>query len=375
MAARKRKAARREPEVITAADEALEDIELDEIEELQEFLVQFGATLSKCQILKIEGNEPQYCETVPASGLTQDMIREKWGYGKFRLRFLTTGNRYAKTLTVNLARPVNGAAAGAVVHTGGSATGEAFLREQATMQQNLILALIAGFKPAPPLDIGGLLAGVAAMSNKGPDAAGMLTAVITAFTALKGAASPDGGLDLKKLKEVMDVVQQFTPKAPTEENLYTVAKELGNKAIETVREWKAGPPALQAAPGEQPAAGAPAQTTMTVQEWIKAQLVFLKSKAAAGKDPEAWIDYLFDNQEEPGCSGILQAVHAGATFEQLLQFDAEISQNPTLTAWFKTVYDGIHAEFTKPLDTAGESGNNRDAANDAAPSDGSKVTS
>lgn len=99
-----------------------------------------------------------------------------------------------------------------------------------------------------------------------------------------------------------------------------------------------------------------------MQKWIAAQLAFLKSKAQAKKDPEAWIDYILDNDEEPGCRAIITALSLGATFENLLAFDPEIAQNPELLAWFKTLYDGIASEIRNAGDVdsaraAGDSSN------------------
>lgn len=372
MATKQNKRRTRQPAEEIDNSDVLDGLEEEQIEELSEVLLQFGTALSKAQINRVKQNgDLDYCETVQAAGLTQDNIRDTWGPGKYRIKFLTDRNRFARTITVNLAARVNGAATMPAVN-GQQSSSENFLQRHLAQQETLILALIAGFKPAPPLDIGSILSGVAAMmTNKGgSDIGTVLPALITAVAALKGN---DGGMDLKKIRDIFGLMSEFSPKGQAvEENMYTVVKDLGQKAIETVKEWKGGPaPAQLAAPSEQMPGGelvnaAPApdggQRVMTIQDWILAQLAFLKSKAAAGKDVDAWIDYILDNDEEAGCAGILQAIESGATFETLLQFDAEIAQNPGLTTWFKALYDGLSAEIKShrnnppAMDTSGPAG-------------------
>jgi hypothetical protein len=100
------------------------------------------------------------------------------------------------------------------------------------------------------------------------------------------------------------------------------------------------------------------------------QLHYLKQKALADKDVEAWIDYIFDNEEEPGCAALLYAMRQHVTFDQLLQFDPEIAQNPKLTAWFKALYDGVLSEINAPVDSAGPSGDQGNPKGNGTPSAG-----
>jgi hypothetical protein len=123
-------------------------------------------------------------------------------------------------------------------------------------------------------------------------------------------------------------------------------------------------PGASEIPIEQPAIS-PADD---LQHWLGAQLKFFKTKAQAGKDPGFWIDYVFENAEEPGCQAILYAIRQGATFENLLSFDAEIAQNPQLTFWFRTVYDAVKSELSRDVDSGGESGDARHPASDGTTS-------
>lgn len=103
-----------------------------------------------------------------------------------------------------------------------------------------------------------------------------------------------------------------------------------------------------------------------MERWIKAMLAWLKTKARSGKDPEFWIDYIFENQEEPTCESILKAIEQGATFDMLLQFDPEIAENSQLKTWFQTLYDGLYTELHPAVDTAGSSGDTADAPGNAS---------
>jgi hypothetical protein len=195
---------------------------------------------------------------------------------------------------------------------------------------------------------------------------------------------------------------------PIEENMFTVVKHLGQQAIDTFSgrvnggappTVRALPPGAQVAPPVRsiaPSSGAivpsngttvppggtqPGQAQQNFQDWIRAQLSYLKQKAIAGKGVDFWIDYTFENQEEPGCAAILAAMENGVTFDQLLQFDPEIAQNPALQVWFKTFYDEMRAEIDANLDTARGTRNAADVGSHAPvgapglPDDGSKKPS
>jgi hypothetical protein len=185
----------------------------------------------------------------------------------------------------------------------------------------------------------------------------------------------------------MSLINEFkTDEKAGGDNLYSVAKELGEKVIDAfsggprppaMRSPQPLPSARPAIPpgaipatvpdagggGAAPPPAAPGGMTVeedqmrrTFIEWIRVQLQFLKDKAKAGKEVEFWVAYMFENEEEPGCTAILQAVERGATFEQLLNFDAEISADPVLKAWFQKFYDEVKNGLQEDLDTSGPGG-------------------
>jgi len=309
-------------------------------------------------------------------------LRENYGGGKFELQFKDRQRRIRKSLTVTVGA---GPKAGQPVAPNGKPASNDYMSE-------LMLALIASLKPAPAQDLGSMMTGLAAMLSAmqpktQPDsAAAMLQAMATTFTSLK----PKETDSLAQFKEMVTLTKDLMPdsKQPIEENMYTVAKELGQKALDAFSGRAGGeapralPPGAQVAPPvrmiQAPAGngvtgqpGAPTEAPKArtqqenIQDWIRVQLGFLKQKAAANKDAGFWIDYIFENEEEPGCAAILAALEGGASFEDLLQFDPDIAQNPALNTWFRTLYDGLRAEVDKVLDSAGRSGDAGHAGSDA----------
>jgi hypothetical protein len=354
-----------------------EQLEQEIIEELTDFLEEFGGTVNRCQVSRIlTSGERQYLGNVGTQGLTHESIREAWGAGKYHLRFVA-GNHFVKHLMVNI-----GPAAGQVSSNGAPAPmmggGDHFMREHMALQQTLLLSLIGAFKPAPPVDVGSILNGVANLRGNQPDATAMVTAIIGAVAPLLVKNGEGGGTDLKKLREVLTLVNEFNPHQK-EENMYTAAKDIAGIVVDgatkliggmkappsqVVQLPAGGDPTRPAKPGE----GLPMPPQMTVVDWIRAQLAYMKQKALQNKEPGFWIDYILENEDEPGCASLIRAIEQNATFEQLLQFDPEIAQNPHLLTWFKTVYDGLHTEIKQAMDSARGTGNAGNPTGDASPS-------
>jgi hypothetical protein len=343
--------------------------------ELVDFIEEIGPSIARVYIWRVpKHGENEYIDRVDVSMLkdgAEDYLRDTYGAPcKYFLRFKGSDGRwkFSKTLNIGNADKTsvvngqNGSQAGSHAISQTSAKEAALDKELEVMRQRqheAFMALLTNIGKGPST----------------PDPSGMLTSVVGAFTALKAATNPDGGLDIKKFKEIFETVNAIRGPGQTEENMYTVVKDLGSKVVETVQAWRQ-PAALGPAPGVLPAStpGGPAPANgggqMSVQDWIKMQLHYLKQKALADKDVEFWIDYIFDNEEEPGCAALLYAMRQNATFDQLLQFDPEIAQNPKLTTWFKALYDGVLSEINTPVDTTGKAGNPGNPAGNGTPGEG-----
>lgn len=333
----------------------LEEVEIQEETDLAHFLNEVGPSSSYLDVyrVKTDGTKPRVIR------VTWDVIKndvegylEQFGTSRYELVFRDHQNRIRgrKKIDVEAHQHPNG----------NGITSSLAIQPKDNFERELLLTLVA--KQQGP-DIGSLLQGLAAMQPKF-DMAGMLASLVTAFTAMKSVDQPKDDM-LEKLPKVLEIVKAFTPEAKGEENLYTVAKDVGTKLIEAIKPRQPSTEAVQ--PNETKLLPANPQNetdpeTM-FQQWLKAQLQFLKSKARASKDPAFFADYILDNDEEPGNNAILTALERGATFENLCQFDNEISIDPILNRWFQQLYENLStkmstdSESETSLDTGRADGN------------------
>jgi hypothetical protein len=382
MAAKKPKTPPPPPLEDAYEDDRLTNSEID----IEEFLDEWGPGTAVVEIyrMKQDGSRP-HVTRVSIDVLKADLygfLREHCGAGKFCLQFKDAQRRIRKSIVVDVEME-RGAVPGAPVNN--------------DFQQQMILALIAAQKPAPPVDVGAILAGMGAMMTAlkptapAADPSQMLQSITTTFATLKSAAGEEGGIQkaLNLINAAKDLVPGGAEK--TDDSWLGVAKDVTRTVVEVLRPKPNGngfehtPAALPAVPpGALPtarvynadvapgvadaAAGQPKNPEDILKEWIGAQLAFLKTKARAGKDPEFWVEYTLENAEEPGNAAILEAMRRGATFQHLLTFDPEIGKDPVLAGWFQRFYEELHAEFNADLDSGGPGGNAPDPGGNAKPS-------
>jgi len=341
--------------------------------DIEDFLTEWAPQTAVVEIYrrKEDGSQPHVAR-VGIEILRVDLygyLRGKFGNGKYILQFKDQNRRIIKNLTVD----VEGAPAvalGSMPPTG------------STFEQQLLLTVLANMKPAPPpppLDMGALMTGLGAIlaalrPTSTADPAAMLTAMATTFQQLKPAED-----NVEKALTIISKAKDIAGDGGGSSNgdSWPGLIKDGMVALGQVLKPNGQPPAAHVvqqarpaiAPGAQPYIPPPElpsngqASTMTedpdvlLQKWLSAQINFLKSKARAGKDVGFWIDYIFENQEEPGPAAILEAMRRGATFQDLLTFDAEIGKDAQLATWFQKFYETLHAELDKDLDTPGPGGN------------------
>lgn len=348
--------------------------------ELDEFLEEIGPSTAVVHILRVknDGSRPQVGKT------TMDQIREDpWEYlrglygpGKFQLLFRGSDRRIhgAKTIEVE-----GGATPGAPLQKPDS---------HERIMDTLLLALIQNLKPQQGPDIGNILAGLAAMMTaikpadngaKPVDPLAMFTSIVQMYQGLKPKEEKS---ELDRLRETAAVIKEFSGEAKDAAGVdspWGMVTEIGKQVVEKIAPAVTGmmgapaPRTAQAIPAQPVARPAPAalpvvagQPTATpagpaasveenIQRWLLAQIDFLKKKANLGHEAEFWAGYIIDNGEEPGCQALLYTMRRGATFENLLEFDPEIAQNPQLSMWFKEVFDRVKAELSQSnVDSGGE---------------------
>lgn len=376
------------PKKETLASELLGDDEPTREEmDLDEFLEDLGGGVAIIHILRIrpDGGMPQVGKAT-MDDLREDpyeYIRQNYGAGKFRLIFKGSNRRIQAVRQIELeaAKGTNGAPAPA------SGMSSIFPPDMSFQDKLLMMRFMIPEKPA--IDIGSVMAGIAGMMTamrpadpaKPQDPVEMFRTCVTMFESLKDKnAKPP----LEQLREVASVIREFSGDKDTGaaiDSPWGMVTEIGKQVVSTVGPALAGlvpgaprPAIVQQAPRPAPAPAAlapgsrqpsdtgnlPAPATPNAEEnlqrWLVAQISFFKEKAKAGKDPGFWIDYVFENAEEPGCQAFMYALRRGATYENLLEFDTEIAQNPQLSLWFKEVFEGVRTGLLQENVDSGRAG-------------------
>jgi hypothetical protein len=355
--------------------------------EYQEFLATLGDGNVAVTIHRFPkfGNVMEWCDNTTLDQATLEAIRENHGPGKYKLSFRGPQHMLG-TKNICIAAPFSKDGRPAA----GKSDAETFLQSQLAMQQNLLMSLMGSMKGP---DLGGMMAGLAAMMTalkppvgenaKPVDPVQMFQTIMQIYQGLnKSDKSP-----LEQLRDTAAVLKEFSGDGGGGEmSMWGAIASVGKDAVEKLA------PAIASLGGKNPAV-ATTQPVMTaarlpamlpasaeagtdgaarpdpsqvsaednLRRWLTAQIAYFKEKAKAGKDPGFWIDYVFENSEEPGCQAILYAIRQGATFENLLAFDPEIGQNPQLTLWFTELYNGVKSGLSNDdLDSGREGGNGSD---------------
>lgn len=304
------------------------------------------------------GSDLEFIEKTTLDQAPPEVIRDRWGPGKYKISFRDrTGYQGTQTLVIAERYNPNGGAVALI-----PAKDDSFMKE-------ILLAMVVNQKAPAALDVGSLLSGMAAMRPPAPppppDVGLMFT---TIWAAVNGAVNK--GNNIKETLEIIREAQGIGGKDGGDGDSGTlgIVREIG-KGLSGL--FSGG--SRQATPddtsGGRPVAGelAAGSEAETMQHWIVTQIRFLKEKARAGKPFEPWVEYILDNQEEPGCRAVAMALESGATFDNLLAVDPEIKQNPILSAFFRGLYDGLHREIFPADDPGRPAGDAGNAAGDAEP--------
>jgi hypothetical protein len=384
-----------------------EDLLTEEDFEFEDFLDELGPEISTVSIFRVaRDGSREHVDKVSLSELIADVygwLRENCGTGKYQLYFRGADRRYrgAKTVSVGERKPANGAQlAGA--GNGHSTSHQEWMEKQFALQQQFITGLLASLK-AP--DVGSLLSGIAQLAPKPlaqPDPSAMLTAVATVFANLRGPQKDEDWL--QRAKTIIELAKDLQPESAGGDTVWSVVKDVGKEVVHRLGPGAPGgnkgpgengalpvatttvipptnrPPAHAVienpadvalateivspvvSPADSAAPAAPVPTMPAVNlpqnasDWLRVGLAYLKEKARLFKEPDIYVDWLFDNIEEPQCKAIVASIREGATMENLLQFDPEIAQNEGLRTWFQRIYDGVHADLFPHMDSTGARG-------------------
>lgn len=365
--------------------------------ELDEFLEEIGPSTAVIHILRMkpDGSRPQLGKTTMEQ-LREDpweFLRASYGAGKYMLLFKGSDRRIAGSKMFEVEGVSATPAATPATNGNGSQFNGLFPPEMSFQDKMLMMRFFMPEKPA--IDFGAIMAGMGAMMTalrpvEGAKPADPMEMFKTAMSLFQGINKPEKS-SIEQLREVAGVIKEFSgdsKESSAVDSPWGMVTEIGKQVVDKIgpaftgmmapggpaaRSVQAIPPqpgrgpavaALPAVGGPATAPNPPAASVEeNIQRWLSTQIAYLKEKAKAGKDPGFWIDFVFENAEEPGCQALLYTMRRGATFENLLEFDPEIAQNPQISLWFKEVFEGVRAGLLQgDVDSGGQGGDARNAA-------------
>ncbi len=226
-------------------------------------------------------------------------------------------------------------------------------------------------QPPAPIDIGGLLTGLAGHRAEPIAWDKILVAAPAAIAALMAIFKPTGENPKDQIKQFIETLQlakDFVspPQPEKEENLYTAGKEIVREVIQAFKPPPTAPAAIE--PARLAAAeGHTVAASMDPAAAFPQFLATLKQKARQGKPAAFYVDYVLINDDEPVCASILTALGQGIGFDRFVAIDPEIAADPVLLAFFKEMFDGLSSALREPMDTDGEAGDVANPGGDGAP--------
>ncbi len=387
MAARKKRSG--DPDTADFAEEFFDVEPPPQQQDLENLIDQLGSDDCFVDVHRVhDNNRRPFVDRVTVDVLKEnpfEYIRSKWGHGKFLLYFRGPKFKYLGSKVVEIDPKVMGGAGVDGTQSAGASSLEQehirILREQSEKQQTLMMAMIAAQKGP---DVGVMMQGIAALlgsANKAPaiDPAAMLTSVATVFATLRGPQKDEDWLS--RAKTIIELAKDLQPEGKGEDTWFSVARDIGKEVLGKVQIPATAVTSINSAETVMPAEGmrpTPAAAGPAVEvhaqniditnpahfaALLRSKIGYLKTRAFRGKDPEFFVEDIFENDDQLENIAIVGALRQGATFEQLLELDAEIGQTADLKMWFARLYDGLRRELLQSMDTAGPRG---DVANTAS---------
>jgi hypothetical protein len=332
-------------------EEEFEDETADDIESF--FAGASGeSTVSVYRIGK-PGEKDQYLDLMSISAFTtpgpEQVLSTTYGAGNYKCKLKRPNDRGQLVYGGQKVFAIGERPGVPHVNGNGHNAGQSYESRSEQRSHEMMLAVIASIKPqpAPAFDIAGLAALITAVNGGGNKQSDM-GQLVSAFTSLKQSAEPPN--TIAQIREAVELAKALTPGAPgapgAGEETDTSWPGLIKGALSAFAGGAgagAGPAGARRLPAGQPGGEEYEETgeEEMLQQFLTAQLGYLKVKAKAGKPVADWVRYTLENQEDAGNAAIMTALKMGATLETLYQFDAEIAQEPRLRVWFQQFYDGL----------------------------------
>jgi len=347
----------------------------DNEETIQAFLDDFGSGSVKLSLYRLKPGTAKWewlAHYIP-DAVTPETIRQEWGAGSFALTLLDERGHYITRRTFEIGGNSEDWERARITQ-GHSGTGEKGSGSQDTLvelmreQHQTMLTLLGnkgGGGLSDSIELAKLLKGETSDPMKQLE---YVTAIVKLSRSLGGGSDDSvAGLIKEVAPALLGPFMQNSGKAlPAAPNGNGTAQAAGK--LPPVREVAPAPKAdeppaagVDDAPPDRGDAGADADT----QALLFSQFQYWKVKARKpGSDPDFWVDYVFENDDEPAIKAVLWAVRT-YPFSALQQFDPELRTDAALADWFGRLYNGIRAELHRNVDSTGAGGDARDAGGDA----------
>lgn len=298
-----------------------------------------------------------YCKTYTVGDLSLDAIRDEFGGGKFKIRVLDAGKKYAGQTTVDIvglpkvAAPVATVAPAAdlagiaallaATKPGDASAGVAQIMAMMMKQQEstttMIVAMMNRPVPTGPT-LTDLLALMNANKTEKTDPVALLLQGLELGKSLAGGGDDSGGM-LGVAKQGLELITPLVQQGL--EDRRAAATVPARRALVHTG------PASTAEPIPNATGTAPIVETAGVQpvdvlkqlQWIKAQLNILVHHASRDKDPELYAEVMLDNL--PGfisVEDIEKHIGAADAVAQLTRIDPRVAQ---FAPWFEKFREAV----------------------------------
>ncbi len=301
------------------------------------------------KIFRREGGSDNWLADLSPADITEQVIAEKWGSGRYIVRPWNDAERvWGRSKVVNISADAAGVKTPAALSPSSHHSDNVQL-EMVKLQMQLqqkssdqMLAMFQQFNTS-------MMGLVTALITRPNDTA----AIISAAKELNG-----GGGDIGKLRDMISLSKELSPGGGGDDLATAFITGVLPKLLD-----RGSPPAAVAAAtpvhpssntsGKENPMPAAERAPQGEIDGRMRLLNELKDAARRGKDPEFWAEYIEENDDRPECEWILTAVHTyqWPMIEQgLMGVDPEIGTEPYKT-WFEKLYQAL---ITPPEDEKAE---------------------
>jgi len=338
--------------------------ETQEAKDIRTFCTNFGADGGSAMVYhQLPNGHTAYCGQFALDNLSEEIIQENFGAGKFIIRLKTENGKFAKTKTVwidskKLSTPlVQPVLPGALPDSNSHID---LLRAELATYRDMMMRMIERMGDSQNV------------RSSGPTST--FAEIAAAMQTLKGVVqepqiNPAGMISsfAEILKQGIEIGSRAVKGEGNSEGIMSTVKDILQNAggiISSLRKPEAAVQIPQAQNEFQPALPATGLWGFNPQviTGLRQGIAYLKTKAALGKDPGLWVDVIVENLEDKHWASLCQVVEK--PIEELKDLDPELLNLP-YRPWFEKLFEGVRHAISERIDSAGTS----DASD--APGDGS----